>query len=79
VYPPPSGSPEAINRRAEEIVQQMLDDPGSQQVRADRGRYGTVLEVWALDGRGLRYIERQQAFTFVGFLEPAREERWTPT
>lgn len=73
VYPPPAGGPEGLNRTAQEIVEAILDDPGAELVRERRPRFGAVLEVWAPDGRGLRYSDDGRFF--IGFLEPRGEVR----
>jgi len=59
-----------MNRRAQEIVEAILTDPGSVLVRRRFRRYGAVIIVQAPDGRGLRYSEDGQRL--IGFLEPER-------
>lgn len=66
-YPPPFGGPEEMNRRAQDIVEAMLNHPGSELAQERKRRYGNVMEVWAPDGRGLRYSGDGR---FISFLEP---------
>lgn len=73
VYPLPTGGPESLNRAAQDIVEAILNDPGAELIQERRPRFGAVLEVWAPDGRGLRYSDDGRFF--IGFLEPRGEVR----
>ncbi len=67
VYPPPSGGPEEMNRRAQAIVEAMLDDPGSHIETVYKRRHGGLMDIWATGRESLRYSEDGR---FIGFLEP---------
>lgn len=54
-FPRLSGGPAEINRRAQEIVDDILTAPGTSVVRRYRGRFGSVEEHIAPDGRGIVY------------------------
>ena len=49
------------------LVQAVLNDPGAYIERGYKQRFGPFLDIWASDGRGLRYSESGR---FYGFLEP---------
>jgi filamentous hemagglutinin len=57
----------ALNEVGQTIVDDILTAPGAETSIVKTRRYGTVIEVRAPDGRGLRYDEYGN---LVGFLEP---------
>ena len=66
-FPGARGNPAAINRQAQDIVDDLLTTPGTTAVTRHHARFGDVLEIRAPDGRGLRYGADGK---FLGFLEP---------
>lgn len=52
-FPAAKGSPSQINQMAQEIVDEILTDPGSVFKNSYRGRFGDTLEITAPNGRGL--------------------------
>jgi RHS repeat-associated protein len=67
-FPKAKGSPAEISRVAQEIVDDILSDPGTTFTRRYHPRYASdVIEVVAPDGRGIRYTGTGD---FMGFLEP---------
>ncbi len=66
-FPGARGNPAAINRQAQDIVDELLTTPGTSSVTRHHARFGDVLEIRAPDGRGLRYGADGK---FFGFLEP---------
>lgn len=63
----PSGDAEVLNRTGQNIVDDILTDPGTQFSTRTTGRFGDVIEAWAPNGRGIRWKVDGE---WVGFLEP---------
>ena len=66
-FPAPKGNPAAINEAGQRTVDEILNNPNTKATQKQAGRYGTVTDVVAPDGRGLRYSSTGQ---LIGFLEP---------
>lgn len=66
-FPRVTGNAASINQHAQAIVEQFLADPGKRIVVRPHGRFGTVIDIFASDGRGLRYDQTKR---FITFLEP---------
>jgi RHS repeat-associated protein len=66
-FPKATGNPNSINRQAQDMVDDILTNPGSEAINRHHARFGDVTEVRAPDGRGVRYGPDVQ---FLGFLEP---------
>ena len=56
-----------INKAGQGVVDDLLTTPGSRIMVRRHARFGDVLEIRSLDGRGLRYAIQGN---FIGFLEP---------
>jgi len=68
-FPAGRGSPADLNKAGQEIVDDILTDPGSTFSARRHAMYGNVIEVRTPDGRGVRYGKGKE---FMGFLEPNR-------
>ncbi|WP_155865155.1 hemagglutinin repeat-containing protein [Achromobacter xylosoxidans] len=68
-FPSVKGSPSEINAQGQRIADEILRNPASTVSYKDTGRFGTVMDVIAPDGRGLRYDSNGK---FIGFLEPPK-------
>lgn len=66
-FPAVKGSKEAINKQAQNVVDEILTNPKSTQTSRHHARFGQVLEIKSPDGRGLRY---DSSGKLIGFLEP---------
>ncbi len=55
LYPKATGNPRQINTLAQQIVEEILEDPQTKQTFGYRGRFGKTIEFDAPDGRGLVY------------------------
>lgn len=53
LFPAPTGNPTAINRQAQDVVDDILTTPGTTVVNGYRGRFGSTIEHIAPDGRGV--------------------------
>ena len=63
-------TPEQIkefNELGIKTMEQILDHPQKCMIQVELGRFGTVLEIYDPEGRGVRYTEKGE---FLGFLEP---------
>ncbi|MGF6662185.1 filamentous hemagglutinin [Paraburkholderia atlantica] len=68
-FPAAKGNPAAINDQGQQIVDSILNNPASTVTQRDTGRFGTVTDITAPDGRGVRYSADGK---FIGFLEPQK-------
>jgi uncharacterized protein RhaS with RHS repeats len=68
-FPRVTGNAAAKNAAAQEIVEDILTSPGGRTVNLTSGRFKGGMDVYAPDGRGVRYDRDGK---FVGFLEPPR-------
>lgn len=66
-FPKVGGRPADKNRAGQQIVDDILSNPGSRFNARHHARFGDVIEVRAPDGRGVRYSSNRD---FLGFLEP---------
>jgi len=66
-FPKPKGNEAALNKTAQDIVDDILTHPSSKIVTRTQGRYGEVIDIIAPDRRGLRFDKNGN---FIGFLEP---------
>lgn len=53
LFPQATGNPAAINRQAQDIVDDILTNPGTQVTNSYRGRFGNTIKHVAPDGRGI--------------------------
>ena len=60
-----------INASAQDVVDEILTNPGSIQNVNNTGRFGQVIDVIAPDGRGIRFSADGKKL--IGFLEPPRK------
>ena len=67
VYPKVAGTPSNRNAVGEQVLREILTNPGVTVVESTHRHFGDILEVFASDGRGVRFLRDG---TFVGFLEP---------
>ncbi len=61
------GNPSDINRQAQNIVDNILNNPDSKITRRHHPRFGDIIEIKSSDGHGIRY---DGYGNFIGFLEP---------
>jgi filamentous hemagglutinin len=66
-FPPTSGSPANINAVGQDIAVEILTNPGTTFVQRHHTKFGTIIEFYAPDGRGVRFDANGK---FIGFLEP---------
>jgi filamentous hemagglutinin len=66
-FPQSQGTPEQISTTAQRIVDDTLTTPGTVATSRQSARFGSVVEVRAPDGRGLRFDEHGN---FIHFMEP---------
>ncbi len=69
-FPRAQGNPAAVNEQAKSVVDEILNNPATTVTQRTAGRFGTVTDVVAPDGRGLRYDANGK---FIGFLEPPKK------
>lgn len=69
-FPPAKGNPAAVNEQGQKIVEEILNDPGKTVTQRITGRFGSVVDITASDGRGIRYTADGK---FVTFLEPTKK------
>jgi RHS repeat-associated protein len=65
----PGGSAASLNATAQNIVDDILTNPGSTFTARHHGRFGNIVDVVDPSGRGIRYNAKGE---FVHFLEPNR-------
>ena len=53
LFPAAKGNPAAINRQAQDLVDEILTNPGTKAINSHRGRFGNTVEYVAPDGRGV--------------------------
>ena len=53
LFPAAKGNPAAINRQAQDLVDDILTNPGTKVINSQRGRFGNTIEHVAPDGRGV--------------------------
>jgi RHS repeat-associated protein len=66
-FPLPKGNEVVLNRTGQDIVDDILTDPGVVFTTRTSGRFGDVIDVVASDGRGVRFSIDGE---FLHFLEP---------
>ncbi len=66
-YPKIAGTPSNRNSIGKQILREIITDPGIRAVESTHRHFGDILEVFASDGRGVRFLRDG---TFIGFLEP---------
>ena len=69
-FPSVQGNPAAINEQAQNAVNEILNNPATTATQRSTGRFGTVTDIIAPDGRGLRYDANGK---LIGFLEPPKK------
>jgi len=69
-FPSAQGNPVAINEQAQQVVNEILNDPATTATQRNTGRFGQVTDIVAPDGRGLRYDANGK---LIGFLEPPKK------
>jgi RHS repeat-associated protein len=69
-FPRATGNAAAKNAAGQEIVEDIITNPGSRTVVLTSGRFKGGFDIYAPDGRGVRYNSQAG---FVGFLEPPRK------
>jgi len=65
-FPSAQGNPGTVNEQAQQIVQEILNDPATTAVQRNTGRFGQVTDIVAPDGRGLRYDANGKLIGFFG-------------
>ncbi len=68
VFPRSSGSAAERNALGQQILDDILSDPGSGFSILHRKNHGEVIEIWDPNGRGARF--NKDGTHFIGFLEP---------
>jgi len=53
LFPTAKGNPAAINRQAQDLVDDILTNPNTKVINSQRGRFGNTIEHVAPDGRGV--------------------------
>jgi len=66
-FPKVSGSPEEINRLAQDVAEAILNTPNCTYTRRRHARFGEIMDIRTPDGLGIRYDASEN---FIGFLEP---------
>lgn len=66
-FPKPTGNPDAVNKQAQGIIDDIVNSEGRTVTTRHHARFGNVREIRAPDGRGVRYGADGE---FIGFLEP---------
>jgi filamentous hemagglutinin len=66
-FPSTSGPPTNINAAGQDIVEEILTNTGTTFVQRHHAKFGTIIEFYAPDGRGVRFDANGK---FIGFLEP---------
>jgi hypothetical protein len=69
-FPSARGNAAAKNSAGQHVVEDILTDPNSRRVPLTTGRFKGGFDVYAGDGRGVRYDGKGN---FVGLLEPPRK------
>jgi hypothetical protein len=69
-FPIAQGNPAAINEQAQQVVNEILNNPATIATQRNTGRFGQVTDIVAPDGRGLRY---DTSGKLIGFLEPPKK------
>jgi filamentous hemagglutinin len=67
VFPKTNGKASTINEQGQFILDEILTDPNSTMKFSHKTKFGNVLDIKALNGRGVRYNQKNE---FVMFLEP---------
>jgi hypothetical protein len=66
-FPSLQGNPSTINETAANIVADILTSPNSTTTQRHHALYGPIIEIYAPDGRGLRY--NGNSGEFMGFIQ----------
>jgi filamentous hemagglutinin len=66
LFPKPEGSPQAINKWASAIVEEILKNPKNTITQRHHARFGNITEIYAPNGQGMRYDSQNN---FIGFIE----------
>ncbi len=66
LFPKPQGNPQAINQQAAIVVVEILENPHSTFIQRHHARFGKIIDIYAPDGRGIRYDSQNN---FIGFIE----------
>jgi len=66
LFPKPQGNPHTINEQALAIVEEILKNPKRSVTVRYHARFGEITEIYAPDGRGIRYDSQNH---FIGFIE----------
>ncbi|WP_157221515.1 hypothetical protein [Herbaspirillum sp. YR522] len=69
-FPNAKGNPADVNEQAQQVVNEILNDPATIATQRNTGRFGQVTDIVAPDGRGLRYDANGK---LIGFLEPPKK------
>ena len=64
------GNSAAVNEQAQQVVNEILNNPATTAIQRNTGRFGQVTDIVAPDGRGLRYDVNGK---LIGFLEPPKK------
>ena len=67
VFPKPVGNPAQINKRGQEILENILSNPDKKIILGEFKRFGKVVDIYAPEMGGVRYSDSGE---FIGFLEP---------
>lgn len=67
IFPKPKGNPQQMNQQAQEIVEEILNNPGTTITTRTHPRFGEIIEVRAPDGRRIIYDKHGN---FITFFEP---------
>ncbi|MEN8215601.1 MAG: hypothetical protein ABFS56_04360 [Pseudomonadota bacterium] len=66
VFPKGLGNPEAINKQASDIVNNILTHPNNTQTQRHHARFDNIIDIYAPNGQGIRYDATGK---FIGFIE----------
>jgi len=70
LFPEAIGNPQAINKQANAIVNNILNNPNSTQIVRHHKRFGDITDIYAPNGQGLRFDSKNN---FIGFIEKGNQ------
>ena len=71
VFPSPKGTPAEVNQQAQEIMEQIINNPHKRVTSYQHGRHGKIMHIQTPDGRGIRFGADGK---FIGFLGPRKKD-----
>jgi len=65
-FPKVSGSPEEINRLAQDVTEAILNTPNCSYTRRRHARFGEITDIRTPNGEGIRYDANGNFIGFIG-------------